>query len=225
MRRALLLAPAAVLAAVPAAHGATLMTARTCYLQTDKAPSVEVAASGFAPGRPYSVALDGAPLPGGTGQTDDAGAMSGKFGPALATGELERTFQLAVSSDDLVAATAFTVTRFRADFTPTKGNPATLRVRFSAFGFGLVKPQQDVYVHYVRPNGRLKRTVRLGRAAGQCGSIARTNKRRLFPFALKRSDTGRWKLQFDTSKTYKKGTARSDFLFYTLAVPVKRRSS
>jgi hypothetical protein len=123
-----------------------------------------------------------------------------------------------VQSDALAASTTFTVTRFKASFSPSKGDPAKLQVRFAVSGFGLGSPDPDVYVHYVAPGGKLKQTVRLGRAQGQCGSIVRTAKRRLFPFANPKH--GKWALQFDTSKAYKRGVKGSPFLFYTVGVNV-----
>jgi hypothetical protein len=111
------------------------------------------------------------------------------------------------------------VTTFKADFAPGSGNPSSLRVRFSVFGFALAAPGRSVYVHYIRPNGKRKKTVRLGKARGVCGKIERTAKRRLFPF---RAERGNWKLQFDTSKRYRRGKSTSDFLFYTLGVRISR---
>jgi hypothetical protein len=76
-----------------------------------------------------------------------------------------------------------------------------------------------VYLHYVRPNGKLKRTVRLGRAQGVCGEIARTSRRKLFPF---RAERGTWHLQFDTRKRYRRGKLGVNFLYYTIGVTIKK---
>jgi hypothetical protein len=220
MRR---LATATILIALgppAAAHAAQAETDRSCYLQT-ASTTVSVSGNGFGAGRPYDVRLDGQPMPGAAGTTDAGGAMKGAFNPpALAEGQRERTYQLAVASDDLTAATQFTLTRFSAGFEPSRGNPAKLRVRFSIYGFGLGADatRPDVYVHYVQPNGKLRTTLRLGRAQGACGSIPQTRQRKLFPF--RQVTRGRWSLQFDTSKRYRKGTSRSSFLFYTVGVKI-----
>jgi hypothetical protein len=209
----LLLVPAA------AADAATVQTDRACYLQTAKT-TVTVSGNGYTPGQPYTVSLDGTPLTGGAGTMDAGGAMQGAFTPpALAVGEQQRTFTVGVQSDVLAASTTFTVTRFGASFSPSKGDPARLRVRFSVSGFGLGTANPDVYVHYVAPGGKLKQTVRLGRAQGPCGSIQRTALRRLFPFA--RPKHGKWQLQFDTSKSYTHGVTGSTFLFFTVGVSVR----
>jgi hypothetical protein len=216
MRRLVALLPLFLLLVPAAAHGAAVQTDRTCYLQTDRT-NVTVSGNGFTPGRPYSVSLDGTALTGGLGTMDAGGAMEGAFAPpALTDDELERTFTVAVTSDALTAQSQFTVTRLKADFTPSEGDPTKLRVRFSVAGFGLAMHDPDVYVHYVTPKGRLKQTIRLGKATGQCGRIARTAKRRLFPFRA--PALGKWRLQFDTSKSFTKGVKGSKFLFYSVGV-------
>ena len=116
----------------------------------------------------------------------------------------------AVDSADLVKQGA---ELFLADFTPGSGNPKTLRVRFKVFGFALLDPSPTVYLHYVRPNGKLKRTIRIGRAQGVCGQIPRTSRRKLFPFSAER---GKWKLQFDTHSAYHRGHTGVTFLYYTI---------
>src|SRR4051812_29521520 len=220
MRRLVAALPLTVLLVPAAARGAEVRTDRSCYLETDKT-TVTISGNGYTPARPYTVSLDDQALAGGSGTMDAAGAMQGAFTPpALAEDENERTFTVGVQSDALAASTTFTVTRFKAGFSPSKGNPAKLKVRFAVSGFGLGTPDPDVYVHYVAPGGKLRETVRLGRARGQCGSIARTAKRRLFPFANPRH--GKWALQFDTSKRYRRGVKGSPFLFYTVGVNVHR---
>lgn len=199
-----------------AAHGAAVQTDRTCYLQTAKT-NVTVSGNGFAPGAAYNVLLDGTALTGGTNTIDAGGAFQGAFEPpTLADDELERRFTVTATSDALTASSQFTVTRLKADFSPATGDPQKLKVRFSVAGFGLNTPNPDVYVHYVDPRHKLKKTVRLGKAAGQCGRIARTAKRRLFPFSSPR--LGKWQLQFDTSEAFHKGVKGSQFLFYSVGV-------
>jgi hypothetical protein len=216
MRRLIAVLPLSLLIAPVAAHGATVSTDRTCYLQTDKT-NVTVFGKAFTPGRPYSVSLDGTALTGGLGTIDAAGGMQGAFAPPmLGADELQRTFTVGVSDDVLSASSTFTVTRLKANFTPSQGDPRRLKVRFSVAGFGLAAHQPDVYVHYITPKGALRQTIRLGRAGGQCGRIVRTAKRRLFPFA--HPALGKWQLQFDTTKAFKKGATGSDFLFYSVGV-------
>ena len=219
MRRLAVALPLALLAVPAGARAAQVTTDRACYLQT-KSTTVTVNGTGFGAGRPYAVTLDGTALAGGGATTDANGAVQGAIPPpALDVTEMERIFKVGVQSDDLSAETLFTVTRFAADFTPSTRVAPNSMVRFSVYGFGLAAPNPDVYLHYVSPAGRLRKTVRLGRAQGQCGSISRTALRRLFPFAA--PARGKWQLQFDTSKTYRRGVTGSSFLFYTVGVDVR----
>jgi hypothetical protein len=223
--RHLLLTAAAVLVCAPSAQAALVTTDRSCYLQTD-ATRVTVNGSNFTPSTPYSVLIDDQALPT-TGTISPDGKMTGTLTPPpLASDEAERAFRVGVQTPDQTAAAGFTVTRLLADFAPSRGNPRTLKVRFSVHGFALrdesdatVDPTPDVYVHYVRPNGRLRKTIRIGTAQGPCGTIQRTAKRRLFPFTAER---GTWKLQFDTQSKYVKGSDTSPFLFYSVGVRIRR---
>jgi hypothetical protein len=216
MRRVLAVLPLSALIIPAAAHGATVQTDRTCYLQTDKT-NVTVTGEGYTPGQPYSVLLDGTALSGGLGTMDAGGMMRGAFPPPMLTAEEEqRRFTVQVVSDALAASTTFTVTRLKATFSPSQGDPTKLKVRFSVAGFGLATHNPDVYVHYITPGGRLKKTIRLGKATGQCGRIVKTAKRKLFPFT--RPSLGKWQLQFDTSKSFTRGDNGSKFLFYAVGV-------
>ena len=190
-----LVAAWALLAVPSVASAATVQTDLPCYLENR---SVAVSGAGFTPGANFSVSRDGQAIGGGTVAAD--GTVTGTFASgALDTGIAEKAFDLAVSDGTNQAVTRFSVSRFRAEFAPSRGNPATLRVRFSVFGFG--KAGLPVYVHYLKPSGGSARTVRLGLTKSACGGITRTRLRRLFPF---RPAAGRWRLQFDTRKVYKR---------------------
>ena len=208
----------AVAAAVPAAASAAqIQTDRSCY--QDNTGTVAVSGNGFEPNQSYQVTLDGQPLPNGTGTTDAAGGIAGSFPTPELAGNSVHAYTLGIVQGANVPTTGFSVTPFLADFTPGSGNPKTLHVRFKVFGFGLVTANPIVYLHYVRPNGKLKRTIRLGKAQGVCGQIKRTSRKKLFPFSAER---GKWKLQFDTRKSYRKGVQGSNFLFYTVGVTIRR---
>jgi len=213
-----LTAAIAAAAALPAAASAAQIQAdRPCY--EDDTGTVAVSGNGFEPNQPYQVTLDGKPLPNGTGTTDAAGGIAGSFPTPQLPGNRVHAYTLGIVQGANVPTTGFSVTPFLADFTPGSGNPKTLRVRFKIFGFGLATANPVVYLHYVRPNGKLKRTIRLGRAHGVCGQIARTARRKLFPF---NAEGGTWNLQFDTHKPYRKGVSNSSFLYYNVPVSIKR---
>ena len=177
------------------AAAATVQTNLACYLEDRQ---VQLAGTGYTPGAAYTVLRDGQAI--GSGMVAADGSVTGSFTSGeLEAGVAERSFDLAVTDGTNQAATRFRVSRFRAECEPSRGDPATLRVRFSVFGFG--RPGHPIYVHYLRPGGALTQTVRLGMTRGVCGSITRTRMRRLFPF---RPTAGRWRLQFDTRRTYRR---------------------
>jgi hypothetical protein len=209
------LAGTAAAAAAPAAAGAAAVEPdRPCYLQGSR---VGVSAAGFAPNAPVTVRRDGQVI--GTATTDAIGSVQARFdAPKLADGQRETTSVVELTDGTSRASTRLPVTRFDATFSPASGDPASLTVRFAVAGFGLLDAQPDVYVHYVSPSGRLRQTVKLGRAAGVCGHLTSPQRTKLFPF---RAGAGTWILQFDTRATYRKGrTDRPGFLFFTRRVHV-----
>lgn len=194
-----------ILVATPSvASAATLMTDASCYQETGE---VVLSGAGFAPMSMVSVTRDSKPL--GTADTDANGVFQRKFEtPELPRNTRERLYELSATDGLNVAYMRYRATKVFADFEPGTGNPRTLKVRFAINGFGLVSRRPPVFLHYVGPRGKARRTVRLGMARGTCGLIRRTSQRHLFPFNPER---GNWILQFDTNKTYVRGTRRSKF--------------
>lgn len=199
---------AAVLACAPAAAAApaTLTTDARCYAQ---GASLQMSASGLTPRAPLTVTLDGQPLHYGDGSTpaaDDGGAFAGSFAtPALATGAHELRHALVVSDGAHRPRTRFTVSRPPgAAFEPATGDPRTLRARFEAWGFALgsaarPRPRMPVWLHWVSPGGKARRSAKLGRTGGDCGALT-SAPRRVFPFA---PEPGRWLLVLDTHRRYR----------------------
>lgn len=186
-------------AGAAAAPAATLTTDTRCYQETQE---VIVNGSGFAPSSVVTISRDDTVL--GSTTTDANGAFRNKFDtPELPRDVRERLYRISATDAMNTAQTSYRATRIFASFRPRSGNPSTLRVRFSIFGFGLVQRRAPVYLHYVRPNGKAARTLRLGTATGVCGAIRRTRERRLFPFEASK---GVWILQFDTRRKYERAT-------------------
>jgi hypothetical protein len=210
------LAVAALLAAItaaPPATAATLKTLSRCYQERG---DVVATGSGFAPNRLVTVSRDGTTI--GTATTDAQGTFKGKFAtPKLAQGTQELVYDLVATDGATSALARYRATKVLADFTPGSGNLKTLRVRFRIRGFNLLERKSSVYLHYVRPNGTVRRSVRLGMARGTCGHIVRTRRRSLFPFSAQR---GRWTLQFDTRRTYERARATSPFVWVRRPVQV-----
>jgi hypothetical protein len=192
---------AATVAGASAASAATIQTDSRCYQEQQE---VVVRGTGFTPLSTVNVARDGKVF--ASAQADANGAFVGKFATPVTRDEVrERTYQLSASDMINSAATRYRSTKIFANFKPGSGNPNTLRVRFTIYGFNLGQPSAPVYLHYVNPKGEERRTVRLGTATGVCGRIVRTRKRRLFPFEAQR---GKWILQFDTRKQYERATSK-----------------
>ena len=140
----------------------------------------------------------------GSTQTDANGAFRNKFDtPELPEDVRERLYAISATDSTSTAQTSYRATRIFASFRPRTGNPSTLKVRFSVYGFGLVRRRAPVYLHYVRPDGKAARTIKLGTATGVCGAIAQTRQRRLFAFEASK---GTWILQFDTRSKYERAT-------------------
>lgn len=222
-RTAVALLPAAITAgalAAPAtaAAAAALRTDARCYQETQE---VVISGAGFTPLSVVTISRAGRVI--GSTQADPNGSFRNKFStPELPGGVRERRYRLTATDMLNVAATSYRATRIFATFRPRRGDPARLRVRFSVNGFGLARRNASVYLHYVRPNGRVRRSVRLGRAAGPCGRIGRTARRRLFPF---RAERGRWILQFDTRRRYRRATSerRTPWVRKPVEVYARRR--
>lgn len=192
---------AALVSVAPAASAAALQTDTRCYQEQQE---VVVRGSGFAPLATVNIARNSKVFASAT--ADANGAFVGKFAtPETPVEVRERLYTLSASDTINSATTTYRSTKIFANFKPGSGNPETLRVRFTVFGFGLVQRRSPIYVHYVSPKGTARRTIRLGTAAGVCGRIDRTRERRLFPFAAER---GRWILQFDTRREYERATSR-----------------
>jgi hypothetical protein len=204
MHRLSILTPltvSAIVVGAPAAAAAVIETDSRCYQEQQE---VVVRGSGFTPLSTVNVARDGKVF--ASAQADANGAFVGKFATSVTPGEVrERLYRLSASDMINSAATAYRSTKIFANFKPDRGNPATLRVRFTINGFGLAQPRAPVYLHYVSPDGEQRRTIRLGSARGVCGRIDRTRKRRLFPFEAQR---GTWILQFDTRRAYQRATSK-----------------
>jgi hypothetical protein len=151
------------------------------------------------------VSLDGQALryrDGSTPRADEAGTHASSFAvPALTAGLNQQRHVLGVDDGTTRVRTRFTVTRpAGADFAPKNGDPATLRVRFSLWGFALASGRNArAWLHWVGPAGRSRKTVALGVTQGDCGTLL-SAPRRVFPFA---AEAGRWTLTIDTERRYR----------------------
>lgn len=195
MRLATLIALPAL--ALPATAGAAaLEPLKPCYVsvaQTER-ELVQLRASGFTPGARVDVAVDGVAQFRGI-EVDPAGAVIGSVrAPHVESGE--RLFTLSVTEQgnpqNAVSATTL-VTALKARLRPRRA-PSSSKVQFSGRGFTAAQP---VYGHYVYA-GRHRRTVRLARPEGPCGTYS--VRRRQIPIHAPR--VGEWILQVDQQRRY-----------------------
>jgi len=159
---------------------------------------VRLIGSGFAPNRPYDVAIDGVDF--GQATTGPGGAFTTRLLPGgLAAGVVQHVEHANATDGAVSANTRFTLTRpAGARFLAAGGNPNTLRAPFEVWGFASDGRRQTAYLHYVDSGGGVRMTVALGQTGGQCGYLL-TGRRRVFPFTPSR---GRWTLQIDTAASY-----------------------
>jgi hypothetical protein len=143
------------------------------------------------------VTIDGVYL--GSRTTDSTGSFSVPLHPGgLPAGAAQHLDGLQVTDGTITAQTTFMLTRSAGvHITNTAGGANSLTGQFLVWGFSLTGVARPVFVHYLTPAGRLKKTVSLGAAGGQCGYL-RTARRRVFPFSV---STGTWTLQVDTRRS------------------------
>jgi hypothetical protein len=212
-----LLAALALSAALPAvANAATWSQAPgPCYVSVgpadDQRETVSIAATGFTPGAPVDVLVDGAVA------TSVSAGLDGLAGASLAApyqqkGERQFAIALTQRSDPSNTVSATTrVTALQVEVKPAKAQPSQ-RVRFRGAGFISAAP---VWAHYVY-RGALRRTMRIAhRPTGVCGHFS--VRRRQIP--ITRPRTGVWTVQFDQQKAY---APQPDSVFVRLAINVRR---
>ena len=177
------------------AAASTVQTDFSCYLQSR---AVRVSGSGFDPGAQYTVSVDGTALGPGTVKSD--GSISGTLDSGRLSGAAPVTHQLSVAEGSNQATATFQVTGFTARFSPSTGDPRTLLVSYSVYGFAPGSPSgQPLYLHYRSPSGNGGETIHIGHTNPPCGTVTHSRLRHLFPFSPR---AGTWTLQIDTSATY-----------------------
>lgn len=182
----------ALLAAGPAFARARVQLTPRCYLSNEQGTLI---GRGFAPNATWTAKLGGRRTLG-TGRTDARGRLRARFtAPTYRGTRGTRRFTLAITDGPNVARTTFLMSPLSATFRPRTGDPARLRVRWRVLGIG---PRRGVYVHYLNPRGRHRRTVRIGTSDRVCGAL-KTGPIALFPF---RYAFGTWTLQVDTARRW-----------------------
>ena len=127
-----------------------------CYLSSGNGL---LTGAGFRPNSAWTAKLVGTKQIG-TGRIDARGRIRARFtAPRYHGTSGTRQLTLSVTDGPHVASTTFVMSPLDASFSPRTGDPATLRVRWRVLGLGA---HHGIYVHYIQPNGTLKRTLRIG---------------------------------------------------------------
>lgn len=188
-------AAAAVACAVPTgASAATLTSNKPCYLEGE---SATLAGEGYAANVPVSFAFDGSPA--GQQPSDAAGRVFAGFTAPTSIGSVSVREYTVTASDEAgnAGSTSLAVTKRELDVRPSSGSPRR-RVRFSVRG---MVPGRTLYAHYVL-RGRERARVRLGRAAGPCGTLVKRT--RYFP--RRTVPRGNWTIQVDHRRRWSRRT-------------------
>lgn len=210
-----LLAAAALLAAAPAgaARQAKIVLSPGCYLSS---ATGMLSGSGFAPNDAWTAKLSGTQQIG-TGRIDKHGRIRARFTAPVYHGTSgTRQLTLSVTDGPHVASTTFLMTPLAASFSPRNGDPASLRVRWRVLGLG---EGHGVYVHYLKPDGGLAHTLRIGTTRRPCGWL-KTGPIELFPF---RYVYGTWTLQVDASHLYSARTTPRLLIGFQIRRPAPRQ--
>jgi hypothetical protein len=211
---------AALALAAAGATGAAPRKARVvldpgCYLSGG---SGLLTGTGFRPNGSWTAKLSGTKQIG-TGTIDARGRIRARFTAPTYHGTAgTRELTLSVTDGPHVASTTFLMSPLDASFSPRTGDPAALRVRWRVLGLG---ERRGVYVHYVQPNGRHRRTVRIGTTRGPCGSL-KTGPIALFPF---RYGYGTWTFQVDASRRFSRDTTPRLLIDFDIRRPRRRPSA
>jgi hypothetical protein len=183
-----------------------------CYLSGETGL---LTGSGFRPDGSWTAKLAGKKRIG-SGSIDARGKIRARFtAPRYHGTEGTRRLTLSVGDGTHADSTTFLMSPLAASFSPRTGDPATLRVRWRVLGLGA---NRGAYVHYVAPNGKLRRTLRIGTTRGACGSL-KTGPIALFPF---RYTYGTWTFQVDASRRYSALTTPRLLIGFEIRRPGRR---
>ena len=218
-RFAALIFAAVALASPAGAQAATLGVSnpKACYGGGD---IIGLAGSGYTPNQPVDIAADGraVPPPAGTERLADAAgnvALALRVGP-LAQPERVATFSATDRSNPAnTAATQVRVSRLNVGIRPAGGNPRRPR-RIRTRGWTV--RGTTVFAH-IRRKG-FKRDLRVGKLKGAC----RTSSKRVRLFG-RGARPGRYRVQFDTYKRFKRTRAQRVTFRVTIRRIVRRATA
>jgi hypothetical protein len=160
---------------------------KSCYSSGE---SINLLGTGFSPLGSASVTRDGSLL--GALTVDGSGAFNGILTLAQNSGKQTKTYTATDGTDpSITASKQIVVSSVRVGLKPASGAPGRI-LRINARGFTTGK---TLWAHIKR--GKSRRTIKLGRLKGACGTLQ--TRKRLLP---QDAALGVHTLQFDTSRRY-----------------------
>jgi hypothetical protein len=198
MIRSLAVAAGVVALAIPSTASAASLTVspqKRCYSSGE---AVNLLGAGFTPFGTATVTRDGAEL--GVLESDATGAFNGRLTLGQGSGRQTKTYAAMDQTDPtLTAAVQITVAAPRVGLKPANGPPGRV-MTITARGFAT---GPTLWAH-VTHKGKT-RNLKLGGLKGACGALA--TRRRLLP---RNAGLGVHRIQFDTSRGYKRGNPVRD---------------
>jgi hypothetical protein len=175
-----------------AASAATLDAGKSCYFNDNVA---QLSGSGFASDSSIVFTVNGERIDQSV-TSDPAGEVFVRYDPPPTRRERRLVIE-ATDSEDTSARTTIRVSaKRRVTARPDHADDVRKwRAVMRLFGFG----RGRAFIHYLNPNDKHKKTVRLGRLHGPCGRL-KTDKRLVMPFP--NPQFGTWHLQFDVRRRY-----------------------
>lgn len=183
-------AVAAALVLPSAASAATLTIApvKQCYRAGE---NFSMSATGFTPGAPVNVTVNGSTLDGSPLYADAAGTIGSGLTLGQRAGQQKKTLVTTDATNPALTASANLLVSAVAVNVKPKNGAAGRTVRIGARGFTTGK---TLWAH-VSKGRKVIRNVKIGKLKGACRTLSA--KRKLFAASTK---SGTYKVQFDTAR-------------------------
>ncbi|HEY6780137.1 MAG TPA: hypothetical protein VI111_04240 [Thermoleophilaceae bacterium] len=202
-----------VLTASAAASAATLVISpsKSCYRSGE---SFSMSATGFTPGAPVNVTVNGSTLMGSPLTADAAGGIGSGLTLGQRTGEQRKTLVTTDATNQALTASATLLVSAVSVNVKPKNGAAGRKVKIGARGFTTGK---TLYAH-ISKGHKLIANVRIGKLKGACRTAKA--KRQLFAADTK---SGTYTVQFDSARKRSSKTAVKSV--YTVTIyPIVRSS-
>ncbi len=200
IRRTVLLAGLAtgILAPLATAQAATVQADLACYIETQ---AMQIGGSGFGPAAPITLSGDQIALSGSADA--NGGFLATVKAPLLGTSApATKTFTITATDGTSGTQASVDVSVATFSFATSTGVKAPSAKRSWTFSGFIQKPGKAIYGHF-RHAGKTYANYRFGAPKGPCGTLTK----RAPGIPVRRAKSGRWNVQIDYEKTYKRKTS------------------